>query len=62
MAFEEIDLRRRKFWLSVEDVRAKNLEATILFVDIYKAFDSIHGGKMEQILLVYGLPKKSSQP
>ena len=35
----------------------KNLEATILFVDFTKAFDSIHRGKMEQILLTYSLPK-----
>ena len=38
------------------DVRAKNLEATILFVDFSKAFDSTHRGKMEQILFAYGLP------
>ena len=31
-------------------------EATHLFVDLSKAFDSIHKGKMEQILLAYGLP------
>ena len=31
-------------------VCAKNLEPTILFVDFTKAFDSIHRGKMEQIL------------
>ena len=37
----------------------KNLEATILFVDFSKAFDSIHRGKMEQILLGYGLPKET---
>ena len=36
---------------------AKNLEATILFVDFTKAFDSIYRGKMKQILLTYGLPK-----
>ena len=41
----------------LEDVRAKNLQATLLFVDFTKAFDSVHRGKMEQILLVYGLPK-----
>ena len=34
-------------------VRAKNLEATILFVDFSKSFQSIHRGKMEQILLTY---------
>ena len=43
----------------LEGGRAKNLEATILFVDFTKAFDSIHKGKMEQILLTYGLPKET---
>ena len=38
---------------------SKDLEATILFVDFCKAFDSIHRGKMEQILLVYALPKET---
>ena len=33
--------------------------ATILFVEFFKAFDSIHKGKMEQILLAYGLPKET---
>ena len=37
----------------------KNLQATLLFVDFTKAFDSIHRGKMEQILLAYGLPKET---
>ena len=50
MAFREIDS-----W----HVRAKNLDATILFVDFNKAFDSIHKGKMEQILLAYSLPKET---
>ena len=40
-------------------VRAKNLEATILFVDLSKAFDSIHRGRMVQILLTYGLLKET---
>ena len=39
----------------LEGVCAKNLEAIILFVNFTKAFDSIHRGKMEQILLTYGL-------
>ena len=43
-------------------LHTKNLEATILFVRFSKAFDSIHRGKMEQILLAYGLPNKQSQP
>ena len=37
----------------------KNIETTTLFVDFSKAFDSIHRGKVEQILLVYGLPKQT---
>ena len=43
----------------LEGVRAKNLQATILFVDFTKAFDSIHRGTMEQILFAYGLPKET---
>ena len=43
----------------LEGVHAKNLEATIFFVDFAKAFDSIHRGKMEQILLTYRLPKET---
>ena len=37
----------------------KNLQATILFVDFTKAFNSIHRGKMEQILLAYSLLKET---
>ena len=43
----------------LEGVRAKNLQVTLLFVGFTKAFDSIHRGKMEQILLVYGIPKET---
>ena len=43
----------------LEGVRAKSLKATILFVNFSKTFDSIHRGKMEQILLTYGLPKET---
>ena len=43
----------------LEGVRAKSIQATLLFVDFTKAFDSIHRGKMEQILLAYGLPKET---
>ena len=43
----------------LEGVQAKNIQATLLFVDFTKAFDSIHRGKMEQILLAYGLPKET---
>ena len=44
---------------TLDGVRAKTLEATVLFENFSKVFDSIHGGKMEQILLVYGLPKET---
>ena len=40
-------------------VHAKNLKATSLFVNFSKVFDSIHRGKMEQILLAYALPKET---
>ena len=43
----------------LEGVRAKHLQATISFVDFTKAFDSIHRGKMEEILLSYGIPKET---
>ena len=43
----------------LEGVRAKNLQVTLLFVNFTKAFDSIRRGKMEQILLAYGLPKET---
>ena len=43
----------------LEGVRGKKLQATILFVDVTKAFDSIPRGKMEQILLAYGIPKET---
>ena len=35
-----------------------NLEATIIFVDFKKAFNSIHRHKMLEILREYGVPKK----
>ena len=35
---------------------AVNLEVTLLYEDFLKAFDSIHRGKMEQILLANGQP------
>ena len=39
--------------------RKKNLEATILFVDFSKVFDSVYREKMEQILLSHGLSKET---
>ena len=43
----------------LEGVRAKNLQATLLFVNFTKSFDSIHRRKMEQIILAYGIPKET---
>ena len=43
----------------LKGVRTNNQSATISFVDFTKAFDSIHKGKMEQILLAYNLPKET---
>ena len=37
----------------------KSLEVTLLFINFSKAIYSIHRGKMEQILLAYGLPKET---
>ena len=47
-------------WI-LEGVSAKNLEASILFVNFTKAFDSIHRGKMEQILLAYSLLNRNTK-
>ena len=63
MASGEIDPWPHKYWLSVVSLKAygqKNLQATLLFVDFIKVFDSIHSRKMEQILLAYGIPKESN--
>ena len=43
----------------IEGVKAKNLPATLLFIDFSKAFDSIHRGKMKDILLAYGIPHET---
>ena len=62
MDSEEIDPRPHKYWPSVESLKLygqRYLQATILFVDFTKAFDSIHRGKLEQIQLSYGLPKET---
>ena len=42
----------------LEHVCTKNLEVTLLFVDFSSALDSIDRGKMEKILLAYGLSKE----
>ena len=43
----------------VEGAKSKQLCATLLFMDFSKAFDSIHRGKMREILNVYGLPEET---
>ena len=42
----------------IEGFKAKNLTAVMIFIDFKKAFDSIHRGKMMEILAAYGLPSK----
>ena len=39
-------------------VKAKQLQAVITFVNFEKAFNSIHRGKLMEILSAYGVPKK----
>ena len=39
----------------IEGTNANNLTATILFFNFSKAFDSIHRGKMAEILNGYGI-------
>ena len=43
----------------LEGIKSKNLPATLLFIDFSKAFDSIHRGKMKEILSAYGVPKET---
>ena len=44
----------------LEGIRAKKTYWRHYYLSsLPKAFDSIHGGKMEQILLAYGLPKET---
>ena len=42
----------------LQEVRAKNLTAVMLFIDFRKAFDSIHRGLLMKILLAYGIPQE----
>lgn len=43
----------------IEGVRAKNLQAALLLLHFSKAFDSVHSGKLEKILLAYGIPSET---
>ena len=58
MVFGEIDPWYQKFSLSVEFWKV-HVQKPISFVDFSKAFDSIHRGKMDQILLAYALHKET---
>ena len=41
----------------IEGAKAKNLKATMVFIDFKKAFDSVHRGLLMKILLAYGIPE-----
>ena len=47
------------FGKGINLANSTHLQATILFVDITKAFNSIHRRKMDQILLAYCLLKET---
>ena len=42
----------------LEGVRANNLSCVLTFIDFRKAFDTIHRGKLMEILRAYGVPEK----
>ena len=42
----------------LEGVKSKNLPAVLTFIDFQKAFDSIHRGKLMEILKAYGVPEE----
>ena len=42
----------------LEGVKDKNLSCIMTFIDFRKAFDSIHRGKLMNILRAYGIPEK----
>ena len=61
MVFKEIDQLHHRVWRFVESEKESEKKKTgiLLFVDFSKTFNSIHGGNMEQILLLYGLSKET---
>ena len=40
----------------IEGVKSKTISAVMILVDFHKAFDSIHRGKLMEILKAYGIP------
>ena len=42
----------------IEGMKSHNLKAVLVFIDFTKAFDSIHRGRMMQILRAYDIPEK----
>ena len=42
----------------IEEVKEHDLSVVITFVDFKKAFDSINGDKMFDVLLAYGIPSQ----
>ena len=42
----------------LEGVRSKRLSCVLTFIDFKKAFDTIHRGKLMEILRAYGVPEK----
>tara|TARA_B110000881_G_C18427913_1_gene439345 strand:- start:378 stop:833 length:456 start_codon:yes stop_codon:yes gene_type:complete len=42
----------------VEEIKNNNLNAALVFIDFKKAFDTVHRGKMLDILRAYGVPEK----
>ena len=51
--------KKKKFYSYIYIYTHTNKSKVLLFVDFSKAFDSIHRGEMEQILLIYGLHKET---
>ena len=41
----------------IAGVKAKNLKATMVFIDFKKAFDNVHHGLLMKILKAYGIPE-----
>ena len=42
----------------IEEVKERNLKATLVFIDFKKTFDSVHRRKMLEILRGYGIPEQ----